>query len=576
MIARLPENLSPRAAVVLLLLLLALLVAPLFANDYLLTVLILIFYFAYTGQAWNIMMGFAGQLSLGHAIYIGLGAYTTAVLFSYFGISPWLGSFAAILLAMLCGAMIGFLAFRFRVAGVYFAILTIAFAEFARIGFDHLTYVGGSAGFFLPVANYTQSDLWTLRGKPIMFYYLSLGMTVAAVILCHIMIRSRIGYFWQAIREDEEAARAVGINTFRYKLIAVVISAAMTSLAGVFFAFYYNNLFPEEVFSINRSIELILAPIFGGLGTLFGPILGAFMLTGLAETLTTTLAALGVDVPGAKQVFYGILPVARDYGLARRRVALALPAPGSGGAAQMSVLLSIDDISKRFRGLLAVDRLSFQVNQGEIFAVIGPNGAGKTTLFNMIAGVFSPDSGTIVLSGERIDGLSPDRICRRGIGRTFQIVRPFPALSVEDNVIVAALLHRHLVPDARAHAGEVLRQLDLYDKRAQQASGLTLPDRKRLELARALATDPKLLLLDEVMAGLRPTETDRMVAILKELNRSRGLTILLIEHVMRAVMALAARVLVMHHGAAIAEGTPDEVVRNRAVIESYLGAETVA
>lgn len=242
----------------------------------------------------------------------------------------------------------------------------------------------------------------------------------------------------------------------------------------------------------------------------------------------------------------------------------------------MSVLLSIDDISKRFRGLLAVDRLSFQVNQGEIFAVIGPNGAGKTTLFNMIAGVFSPDSGTIVLSGERIDGLSPDRICRRGIGRTFQIVRPFPALSVEDNVIVAALLHRHLVPDARAHAGEVLRQLDLYDKRAQQASGLTLPDRKRLELARALATGPKLLLLDEVMAGLRPTETDRMVAILKELNRSRGLTILLIEHVMRAVMALAARVLVMHHGAAIAEGTPDEVVRNRAVIESYLGAETVA
>ena len=207
---------------------------------------------------------------------------------------------------MLCGAMIGFLAFRFRVAGVYFAILTIAFAEFARIGFDHFAYVGGSAGLFLPVANYTQNDLWTLRGNPVMFYYLSLGMTVLAFVLCHIMVRSRIGYFWQAIREDEEAARAVGIDTFHYKLLAVVISAAMTSLAGVFFAFYYNNLFPEQVFSINRSIELILAPIFGGLGTLFGPILGAFMLTGLAETLTTTLAALGVDVPGAKQVFYGI------------------------------------------------------------------------------------------------------------------------------------------------------------------------------------------------------------------------------------------------------------------------------
>jgi branched-chain amino acid transport system ATP-binding protein len=242
----------------------------------------------------------------------------------------------------------------------------------------------------------------------------------------------------------------------------------------------------------------------------------------------------------------------------------------------MSVLLSIDDVSKRFRGLLAVDRLSFQVPRGGTFAVIGPNGAGKTTLFNMIAGVFAPDSGTITFGGERIDGLPSDQICRRGIGRTFQIVRPFPTLSVADNVIVGALLRRHHVAGARAHAHEVLRRLDLYDKRAQRASALTLPDRKRLEVARALATGPKLLLLDEVMAGLRPTETDRMVAILKELNRETGLTILLIEHVMRAVMALATRILVMHHGAAIAEGAPGEVVRDRAVIDSYLGVEAVA
>lgn len=242
----------------------------------------------------------------------------------------------------------------------------------------------------------------------------------------------------------------------------------------------------------------------------------------------------------------------------------------------MSALLLIDDVSKRFRGLLAVDRLSFQVARGGIFAVIGPNGAGKTTLFNMIAGVFAPDSGTITFAGEGIDGLPPDQICRRGIGRTFQIVRPFPALSVEDNVIVGALLHRRQVHDARVRAHDVLRRLDLYDKRAQRASSLTLPDRKRLEVARSLATDPKLLLLDEVMAGLRPTETDRMVAILKQLNQETGLTILLIEHVMRAVMALAEGILVMHHGAAIAEGAPGEVVRDRAVIDSYLGAEAVA
>ena len=241
----------------------------------------------------------------------------------------------------------------------------------------------------------------------------------------------------------------------------------------------------------------------------------------------------------------------------------------------MSALLKVDGISKRFRGLLAVDRLSFEVPEGGIFAVIGPNGAGKTTLFNMIAGVYVPDNGTITFAGERIDGRSPDQVCQRGIGRTFQIVRPFPALSVEDNVIVGALMRRTAVLDARAHAHEVLRRLDLYDKRGQRASSLTLPDRKRLEVARSLATDPKLLLLDEVMAGLRPTETDRIVSILKELNREGGLTILLIEHVMRAVMALAGRILVLHHGAAIAEGVPADVVRNQAVIDSYLGAEDI-
>ena len=242
----------------------------------------------------------------------------------------------------------------------------------------------------------------------------------------------------------------------------------------------------------------------------------------------------------------------------------------------MSALLSIDAVSKRFRGLVAVDRVSFEVPEGAIFAVIGPNGAGKTTLFNVIAGVYAPDAGSVTFAGERIDGLAPDSICRRGIGRTFQIVRPFPALTVEDNVIVGALLHRRHVEAAREHALEVLRRLDLYDKRAQRASSLTLPDRKRLEVARALATDPKLLLLDEVMAGLRPTEMDRMVAILRELNRETGLTILLIEHVMRAVMALASRILVLHHGAAIAEGEPADVVRDPAVIHSYLGAEDVA
>ena len=240
----------------------------------------------------------------------------------------------------------------------------------------------------------------------------------------------------------------------------------------------------------------------------------------------------------------------------------------------MTALLSLDAVGKRFRGLVAVDQVSFAVPQGAIFAVIGPNGAGKTTLFNMIAGAMAPDAGAIVFAGERLDGLPADTICRRGIARTFQIVRPFPALSVEDNVIVGALLHRRELEAARTQAHELLRRLDLFDKRNRIASTLTLPDRKRLEVARALATGPRLLLLDEVMAGLRPTETDRMVAILQSLNRD-GLTILLIEHVMRAVMALASQVLVLDHGIVIAEGTPEKVVRDPAVVQSYLGAEAV-
>ena len=379
-------------------LLAALLIAPWIVNDYLLTVLIVILYSAYTGQAWNIMMGFAGQLSLGHAIYAGLGAYVAAVLFTKFGIGPWIGFLAAIPVAAACGAIIGFLAFRFGVAGVYFAILTIAFAEFARIGFDHLAIVNASAGLFLPVAQYTHNDLWRLRGDPTMFYYVILAATVLAFVLCRLLLRSRVGYFWLAIREDEQAARAAGIDTFRYKMYAVMISAAVTSFAGVFYAFFYNNLFPEQVFNIGRSIEMILGPVIGGIGTLFGPILGAFVLTGLAETLNSAMSAVRPRSARSQAGLLRHLSASRDRGAAGRRVAAAgAPARHREGQA-MTALLSLGRVSKRFRGLVAVDGVSFDVPEGAIFAVIGPNGAGKTTLFNMIAGAMAPDEGSIIFA----------------------------------------------------------------------------------------------------------------------------------------------------------------------------------
>jgi branched-chain amino acid transport system ATP-binding protein len=239
-------------------------------------------------------------------------------------------------------------------------------------------------------------------------------------------------------------------------------------------------------------------------------------------------------------------------------------------------LLEVRDVSKAFRGLRAVAGVSFDVAEGAIVGLIGPNGAGKTTTFNMVAGVFAPDTGEIRFAGRRIDGLRADQVCAAGIGRTFQIVRPFAGLSVLDNVIVGALERSAGVAEARAAAAAILDQLGLGAKRDQPASALTLPDRKRLEVARALATRPRLLLLDEVMAGLRPTECDQMIAVFKEINRRDGLTILLIEHVMRAVMALAQEIVVLHHGEVIARGTPGDVVRDPAVLECYLGEETEA
>jgi len=237
-------------------------------------------------------------------------------------------------------------------------------------------------------------------------------------------------------------------------------------------------------------------------------------------------------------------------------------------------LLEIDGLSKSFRGLRAVQNVSFAVPEGGIVGLIGPNGAGKTTCFNVIAGTFPCDAGSIVFQGKPIHGSRPDQVCAAGIGRTFQNVKPFAGLSVLDNVLVGAFLREKAAGSARALSVRILEKLGLGAKRDQPASSLTLPDRKRLEVARALATRPKLLLLDEVMAGLRPTECDQIVAVFRELNRAEGLTIVLIEHVMRAVMALAGRIVVLHHGEVIARGTPEEVVRDPAVLECYLGEET--
>jgi branched-chain amino acid transport system permease protein len=304
-VKRLVETVPRRTLWALAALLALLLAAPAFASPYLLSALVPMLYFASVGQSWNLMMGFAGQLSLGHALYAGLGGYIAAALWVHFGIGPWLGAPVAALAAAATGGVIGTLAFRFRVGGVYFALLTIAFAEFTRIGFEHLGWVGGAGGFFLPVA--ARADPIDLRGGPALFYYLLLVLTAGLFLLCRQLSTSRIGYYWIAIREDEEAARALGIDVTRCKLLAITLSAALTALGGTIIAFYGNVLSPADAFGAQRSIEMILGPLVGGIGTLFGPLLGAAALSMLGEGLRGATDAAGIQLPGLTQLVYGIV-----------------------------------------------------------------------------------------------------------------------------------------------------------------------------------------------------------------------------------------------------------------------------
>jgi branched-chain amino acid transport system permease protein len=295
---------TPRGRALLAAVLAFLIAAPFFADDYWLTVIIIVCYLGYTGQSWNLMLGFAGLLSIGHAMFIGLGGYAASALFVHYGIPPAFGIFAAIAVAVVSGCIIGALGFRFDIRGVYFALLTIAFAEFVRIMIDHWKWLGGTAGLFLPVSNREGIDLLNLRGSPLMFYYIILFLNFGALAFCRWLLGSRLGYYWQAIRDDQDAAQALGINVFRYKMIAVAISSGMAGVAGVFYAFFYNNLFPEQIFAVDQSVQITFAPIVGGVGTLFGPILGAFILTPLGRVLSTLTEDW--NLPGIQLLFWGI------------------------------------------------------------------------------------------------------------------------------------------------------------------------------------------------------------------------------------------------------------------------------
>lgn len=283
--------------------LLGLAFAPLVLDGYAITLLTMVLFYAFIGQAWNLMMGYAGLLSLGHALFFGMGGYVTGVLVEKAGLIPWIGIPLGAALAAALGAVIAWLGFRFSVRGVHFALLTIAFAEFARILVENWDYAGGTGGLFLRNLTADQSQILNLRGSAMIFYFGFLTLTAGGYVLCWALVNSRYGYFWRAIREDQDAARALGVQVRRMKILVVSISAAMTGVAGGLFALMNGSLFPDSMLGMRMSIEIIIAPIIGGLGTLAGPIIGAFVVVPVMEIANeigreTRIFGLGTVVYG--------------------------------------------------------------------------------------------------------------------------------------------------------------------------------------------------------------------------------------------------------------------------------------
>ena len=536
---------------------------------------------AAVGVAWNLFSGYSGLVSFGHAAFFGIGAFTVALLQVHAGISPWLGIPLAGMAGGVAGVLIGYPTFRLR--GHYFALAMLAYPLVLLYVFQWLGYQEVT----LPMVRTAPAAYMQFSDQRV-YVMLAVLLLIGMLAINLYIDRSRFGLSLRAINENEAAAMASGINPLAWKLKAIALSASLTALAGGLYAVVLLIVTPDSVFGLLASSRALIVTLFGGIGTVAGPVIGALVLIPLGEILHVHLAerlpgiqgvVLGLAIMAVVSLCpQGILPwIQARIGIGRAqssRRALRFDAAPFVREATTSThgpaLLSVRDVAVSFGGVHALRDVSFDANQGEILGVVGPNGAGKTTLFNILNGFISPSAGHVTFEGRELTGQAAYQICRAGIGRTFQVMRPFARLSVLHNVVVGAFAHESQDAPAYDKARQALRRVGIGELEQAMAASLTTIELRLMELARALACDPRLLLLDEILAGLGADEVEHMLAVIASIRR-QGVTIIIIEHTMHAMVRIADRLVVLDHGQVLECGEPQQVINLPSVIEAYLG-----
>ena len=560
-------------------------------NSYYQLMLTLVPIWAVMGLSWNMLSGYTGFVSFGHAAFFGLGAYTVTIALVNYDITPWLGIPLGMIVGMVAGIVIGYPTFRLR--GHYFALAMLAYPMALLYVFEWLGYQEvplpmkrEAPGFYMQFSDYR------------VYIALAVGLLVVALLISLSIERSRFGMSLVAIKQNEPAAEAAGIDTLAWKIRAIMLSGAIAAAAGGLYAVVLLVVTPDSVFGVLTSAQALIVALLGGSGTLWGAPIGAAILIPLSETLQ---AQLGDVIPGIQGVVFGIAIIlvillapegiywrVRDQ-FYRPRAAGPMPVvptvphmavetlkpEKTSAQLERTPILTVSKLSKSFGGLRAVMDASFEVAEGEILGIIGPNGAGKTTLFNLLNGFLRPDHGKVEFAGRELIGLKPNRICRLGIGRTFQVVRAFPRMSVLNNVVVGAYATTTTDADAFKAASEALALVGLIERFDASASGLTNRELRLMELARALAGRPRLLLMDEPLAGLASQEIEILLGVIRSLA-ARRITVVIIEHTMRAMVRLAERFIVLDHGRVLATGEPSKIINDASVIEAYLGKKWAA